>query len=255
MITVGIDMGAKYIKAVVLGEDGIMGRSLVVTEFDRLASAKKAYEAALKDAGIEEGSVDKIVATGAGKNVVNFADKDFTVMACDAKAMANLIPSVRTIIDVGAEEARAIKCDGKGGLLDFVINEKCAAGAGTFVEAMARALEVSIEEFGKLSLKSKSSIPINAQCVIFAESEVVSLIHQGASREDIAKAVHDAMASRVGAMAQRIRVEKDIALVGGVARNPGFLESLKNYLGEEILAPEDPEYVGAYGAALFAREI
>jgi len=254
MVAVGIDMGAKNVKAVVLRDGELLGKTLQQTEFDRLASARKAFETVLRTSGIGEKDVDMVVATGGGKKVVNFAQRDYTVMACNAKGIVKLLPSVRTVIDVGAEEARAVRLDETGRVVEFAINEKCAAGAGAFVEAMARALEVDLEEFARMSLTSTKTIPINAQCVIFAESEVVSLVHSETDRSDIAKAVHDAMAARVGAMAQRVKMERDIALVGGVARNVGFLKALREFLKEEIVVPEDPEFVTAYGAAWLGLE-
>ncbi len=165
-----------------------------------------------------------------------------------------MLPGVKTVIDVGAEEGRAIKCDGNGKVIDFVVNEKCAAGAGAFTEAMARALEVKVEDMGPLSLESKSAIPMNAQCAVFAESEVVTLIHAKTSKEDIAKAIHDAIADRIGSMTRRLSIEQEIALIGGCARNIGFVEALKKNLNSDIKMPEDPEFVGALGAALIAQD-
>jgi benzoyl-CoA reductase subunit D len=256
MITVGIDMGAKNIKIVVARNGESIGKSILQLEtgVDRFTSARRAFETALKNVGIREGEVNTIVATGAGKKVVTFANKEFTVIACDAKGIVRIFPSVRVVIDVGAEEARCVRLDETGRVIEFAINEKCAAGAGAFIEAMARALEVSIEEFGKISLNSTKTIPINAQCAIFAESEVVSLVHSETDRSDIAKAVNDAMAARIGAMSKRVMGHKDIALIGGVARSIGFVESLKAFLKEDLLIPQEPEFVTAFGAALLGIE-
>jgi len=256
MITVGIDMGAKNIKVVVARNGESIGHSLLLleTDLDRFASARKALGAALDKAGIGEEEVNTVVATGAGKKVVTFAKKEFTVMGCNAKGIIRIYPSVRVVIDVGAEEARCIRLDETGRVVEFAVNEKCAAGAGAFIEAMARAMEVSIEEFARLSLTSTRTIPINAQCAIFAESEVVSLVHGETSQADISKAVHDAMAARVGAMSQRVTTEKDVALIGGVAKSIGFVESLKAVLKEDFLIPQEPEYVTAFGAALLGME-
>ena len=154
------------------------------------------------------------------------------------------------MIDVGAEDGRAVRCNVQGNIKDFVVNEKCAAGAGSFIEAMARALEVSTEEFAELSLKSKTKIPMNAQCVIFAESEVVSLIHAKTSHPDICRAIHDAIADRIASMVRRVGIEKEVVLVGGVGRNKGFVDSLNRNLGVEVIVPEEPEYASALGAAL-----
>jgi benzoyl-CoA reductase subunit D len=155
---------------------------------------------------------------------------------------------------VGAEEGRAIKCDEQGKVQDFAINEKCAAGAGSFTEAMARALEVPLDDFGKISLQSSKTIPMNAQCAVFAESEVVSLVHSKTPKADIARAVHDAIASRIVSMVRRVGINKDVALVGGVSNNPGFVDSLNRALEVEVIVPKDAEYIGALGAALVAGE-
>ncbi|MEM2081454.1 MAG: acyl-CoA dehydratase activase, partial [Candidatus Bathyarchaeia archaeon] len=149
-------------------------------------------------------------------------------------------------------EARAVKCDDKGVMVDFVVNERCAAGAGTFIEAMARALEVKLEDMGPLSLKAERASSINASCVIFGESDVVSLIHRQESKPEIARAIFDAMADRISSMIHRLGVTLDVVLVGGVARDVGFVASLKRKLGIELLIPEYPEYAGALGAALVA---
>ncbi|RPH83977.1 MAG: CoA activase, partial [Desulfobacteraceae bacterium] len=169
-----------------------------------------------------------------------------------ARGAIALDPRVRTVIDVGAEEARAIRINPAGKVLDFAINEKCAAGTGAFTEAMARALEVKIEELGPLSRQSTKTVAMNAQCAVFAESELVSLIHSQTPKADMARAVHDAIADRIGSLVRRVGMEREVLLIGGVARNVGFVESLKRELDAEIFVPETPETVGAYGAALLA---
>ena len=143
-----------------------------------------------------------------------------------------------------------MKCDERGIMQDFVVNERCAAGAGTFIEAMARALEVKLEDMGPLSLKAERASPINATCVIFGESDVVSLIHRQESKPEIARAVFDSMADRISSMVHRLGINPDVVLVGGVAKDVGFIDSLKRKLGINVLVPEDPEYAGALGAAL-----
>jgi benzoyl-CoA reductase subunit D len=250
MITVGIDVGAKNIKAMALRDQEILGRAMLKVEFDRQAACQKAFEQVLAAADISEDKVDTVLATGAGKKAVTFAQKSFTVVACVAKGIHYLLPSVRTAIDVGAEEARAVRLDENGKLIESAVNEKCGAGAGAFVESMARAIEVEIEDFASLSLQSTRVVPINAQCVIFAESEVVSLIHSDVTQEDLARAVHEAMAARVSSMAHRIKMAPDIAITGGVALNVGFVKAVETALGEKALVPPDPVYVTALGAAL-----
>lgn len=261
MITAGVDVGAKYVKIVVL-ENGknVLARANGTVGFDVLKSATKVFEKALANSNLKREQIDRVVATGMGRNVVQKkppinASEIVPEVIADAKGTYYLIPTVKTVIDVGAEEGRGIKVGENGRVKDFVINERCAAGAGTFIETMARALEVRVEDMGPLALKSTKVIPMNAQCCVFAESEVVTLIHAKVSKEDIAKAIHDAMASRIASMVLRVGVEKDVVLVGGVARNPGFLPPLKKELNTEILIPEYPEYVGALGAALLAFEM
>jgi benzoyl-CoA reductase subunit D len=254
MITAGIDMGAKTTKVVILNENKILAKSLVLTGFEQQEAAEKAMMDALAAANLKRDDIKQIVATGAGRKAVPFAKENVTEVSADARAMAFLYPNVRTLIDVGAEEGRAIKCTSDGKVADFAVNEKCAAGAGTFVEAMARALELKLEEMGALSLQSTTAVPMNAQCTVFAESEVVSLIHAKTPKPDIVRAVHDAIASRITSMARRVGVEKEVALIGGVAHNVGFLDALKRGLECDVLVPADPEYVGALGAALIAKE-
>jgi len=254
MIIAGIDVGARTVKVVVLRDGKVLARSLALTGFDQRGAAEQAFKEALQKAGLVAGDLVHVTSTGAGRKVVPFADDDVTEVGADARGATYLFPSARTVIDVGAEEGRAIRCDEKGRVLDFAINERCAAGAGSFTEAMARALEVGLEELGPLSLNAKSSVPMNAQCAVFAESEVVSLVHAKTPKEDISRAIHDAIASRISSMARRLAIEKDIALIGGVAKNPGFVDSLKRDLATDLLIPEEPEFVGALGASLIALE-
>jgi benzoyl-CoA reductase subunit D len=180
------------------------------------------------------------------------SNSTISMMGADAQAGVFLFPKTRTIIDVGAEEARAVKCDDNGIMMDFVVNERCAAGAGAFIEAMARALEVKLEDMGPLSLKAERASPINASCVIFGESDVVTLIHRQESKPEIVRAIFDAMADRVSSMVHRLGVNPDVVLMGGVAKDVGFVASLKRKLGIDVLIPEYPEYAGALGAALVA---
>jgi len=261
MITAGVDVGAKYVKTVLL-EDGkkVLTGTIGPVGFDVSKSATEVFEKALLNANLKREQINQVVATGMGRKSVHQtppinAREIVPEVIADAKGTHHLIPTVKTVIDVGAEEGRGVKVGENGGVKDFVINERCAAGAGTFIETMARALEVGVEDMGPLALKSTNVIPMNAQCCVFAESEVVTLIHSKISKEDIAKAIHDAMASRIASMVLRMGVEKDVALIGGVARNTGFLPPLKKELNTEIIVPEHPEYVGALGAAMLAFEM
>lgn len=255
MITAGIDMGAGSVKTIILKDNEVLGKGSAVTDIDRLKSAKAGLQAALDNAKITQDDIDKIVATGIGRKVVDFADKDFTVVGCDARGIVEYNPSVRMVIDIGANEARAIKCNETGKVLDFAVNEKCAAGSGAFIEAMTRAMQVSLEDFAAQSLLSEKTIPINAQCAVFAESEVVSLVHDETDRKDICRSVHDAIATRIASMARRVKVEEDVALIGGVAYNKGLVDSLERELKIRFIIPDEPDYIGALGAALLARAL
>ncbi|MFX1323170.1 MAG: acyl-CoA dehydratase activase, partial [Promethearchaeota archaeon] len=247
----------KNTKVVILKENSILSTASVLSGFDQDESAEQAFNNALEKAGIEREDVKHITATGAGMEAISFANDNVTTITCDGRGTSFLFPSARTIIDIGAEEGLVVKIDDNGKVKDFGINEKCAAGAGAFIEAMSRALEVDIETMGELSLKSTKQIPMNAQCTIFAESEVVSLIHQKTSKEDIIRAVHDAIADRNTSMVRQIGIEQDVALIGGVANNIGFVDAMNKNLGFELLVPKDgiaPEYVSALGAALIAQD-
>ena len=256
MITVGLDAGSKNTKVCIF-DDKILSTASVLSGFDQEESAEQALNRALDKAGIKREEIKHITATGAGMDAIKFADTNITTITADARGTYFIFPSVRTIVDIGAEEGRVVKIDEHGKVKDFGINEKCAAGAGAFIEAMSRALEVEIEEMGELSLKSTKQIPMNAQCTIFAESEVVSLIHQKTKKEDIIRAVHDAIADRNTSMLRQIGIEKDVSLIGGMAKNIGFVDAMQRNLGFNLLVPNEivtPEYVSALGAALRAQD-
>jgi predicted CoA-substrate-specific enzyme activase len=249
MIVAGIDVGGKNVHVVILKDGVIAAQGAAATGIQKAQAAERLYEETLRKAGLQRAEVGRVVATGSAGKRVAFADACIADAAADARGVNRLFPSARTVIDVGAEEGRAIKISPEGKVLDFAINEKCAAGTGTFVEAMAIALEISVEEMAAISLKSNTSIPMNAQCAVFGESEVVSLIHQNVEKQDIAKAVHDAIAGRVASVARIVGLEKDIVVVGGMAKNEGFIDSLKKEIGMDIIVPNDPDFVGALGAA------
>lgn len=252
MIVAGIDVGGKNVHAVISKNGTVLAKAEALSGIKKAEAAEQLYEEVLKQAGLKREDVARVVATGSSGQRVTFADGVIPDAAADARGVIQLIPSARTVIDVGAEEGRAIKVSPEGKVLDFAINEKCAAGTGTFVDTMARALEMPVEEMAKLSLQSTRSIPMNAQCAVFGESEVVSLIHQKMPKHDIARAVHDAIAGRISSVARIVGLEDDIVMVGGVAKNVGFVESLRRDIGAGVKVPDDPEYIGALGAAAAA---
>jgi benzoyl-CoA reductase subunit D len=249
MIVAGIDVGGKNVHVVILKDGAVAAQGAAATGIRKAEAAERLYEETLRKAGLRREEVGRVVATGSAGKRVAFADACIADAAADARGVNRLVPSARTVIDVGAEEGRAIKISPEGKVLDFAINEKCAAGTGTFVEAMAIALEIGVEEMATISLKSNKSIPMNAQCAVFGESEVVSLIHQNIEKQDIAKAVHDAIAGRIASVARIVGMEKDIVIIGGMAKNEGFIASLKKEIGMDIIVPDYPDFVGALGAA------
>ncbi len=249
MIVAGIDVGGKNVHIVIKKDGQILGKGTSPTGIKKAEVVEELYTDVLKKAGLNRKDVERVVATGSAAKRVAFANGSIPDAAADAQGVIKLIPTARTIIDVGAEEGRAIKVNPEGKVLDFAINEKCAAGTGTFIEAMARALEVSVDEMAKITLQSTQNLSTNAQCAVFGESEVISLIHQKIPKPDIARAVMNAIAGRIGSVARIVGLEKDVVIVGGIAKNFGFVDSLKKNLEMDVLVPEDPDYIGALGAA------
>jgi predicted CoA-substrate-specific enzyme activase len=255
MIVAGLDVGAKNVHAVLIKDGELIARASVLSGFDHEESAERGLLEAAAAACIDRKDIELIAATGAGRKALPFAVHQPTEVAADGRGAYHLFPDAKTVIDVGADEARAIRLGANGKVIDFAINEKCAAGAGAFVEAMSRALDMKLDDFARASLESTQTIPMNAQCTVFAESEVVSLIHANTPPADIARAVHDAMASRVSAMVRRIGVEDPVVLGGGASLNVGFVKSLSEALGGvDVFVLADAEYLGAHGAALIAWE-
>jgi benzoyl-CoA reductase subunit D len=249
MIVAGIDVGGKNVHIVIKKDDQILGKVSGPSGIKKAVSVEQLYDEVLKKVGITRKDVERVVATGSAAKRVAFANGAIPDATADARGVIKLIPTARTIIDVGAEEGRSIKIGADGKVLDFAINDKCAAGTGTFVEAMSRALEVSVDEMAKITLQSSQTLSMNAQCAVFGESEVVSLIHQKTPKPDIARAVMNAIAGRIASLARIVGLEKDVVMVGGMAKNAGFVGSLKKNIEMDVLVPEDPDYMGALGAA------
>lgn len=250
MTAVGIDVGSKNVKIALVQGEQLVAHRVVACGIERKEVMEEAFDKLLKEAGLSRNEIEKVGATGVGRTEVTFANEIEPDAVAGAKGAIKLFSSARTVIDVGSEHAYAAKCDAQGKVLDFAQNEKCAAGAGVFIEAMARALEVGIEEIGELSLQSTQVIPMNVTCVVFAESEVVSLIHAKTPKPDIARALHEAIANRIASMVRKVGVEEDVVLLGGMARNPGMIERIREHLGVRISVPPHPEVVGAFGVAI-----
>jgi len=254
MITAGMDLGSRNTKVVILRDGKVIAAAKQLTGFEQEVTAMETLKEAAASAGIAIEDIEYIVATGAGRKVAPFAKETVTEMSAAARGAFKRNSALRTVLDIGAEEGRAILISDDGRVKDFAVNEKCAAGAGTFIESMSRALEIKLEDFGPLANTSENPVPMNAQCAVFAESEVVSLMHARTPKPDIARAVLDAIANRIVSMARRISITADVGLIGGLAYNPGFVASLQRTLGMNVWVPADPEYIPAQGAAWLAAE-
>lgn len=253
MIVAGIDVGNGTTKAVILNE-GLLGYSIVPTTDESRVVADRALRQALDSAALAFGDIEAIIATGAGGTEVDFATGHVTDVSCTIKGINWLLPSVRTVIDMGAEGCMVAKCDEQGTLLDYQTHQKCASGTGMFLDVIAEALEVGIEEMGELSLKSTKDVAVTSSCAVFAESEVISRVYAGESKVDILRGINNSIAARVASMLFALGIEQDVAIVGGVARNVGMVDAIRRQIEADILVPEAPQIVAALGAALAAKE-
>ncbi len=242
-------------KVVIIGmDDGIRSRVVGPTGAEHRRLANEVMKQALEQANLSINKISYVVATGYGRINVPFADRQITELTCHARGVASLFPTVKTAIDIGGQDAKGLKIrDGK--LIDFVMNDKCAAGTGRFLEVIADALGLKLEDLGGISLRSTSKVKISSTCTVFAQQEVVSRISDGIPLEDIIAGLHDAIASRVVGMVKRLKIEPDVVLTGGVAKNAGVVNAVEEKLGYEVLVPEDPLLSGAVGAAILGREL
>ncbi len=252
MKTAGIDIGSITAKAAILEDGVILGTRIGFTGYNAGVAGRKIFEELTGELGMEVSSIDRIVSTGYGRNSVEFAHKSMTEIICHGAGAHFLDPEVRTVVDVGGQDSKALILDASGKVTDFVMNDKCAAGTGRFLEVMARALEVNLDEFGELSLHSENPAKISSICTVFAESEVISLISRGEQRENIIAGIHDSVASRVYAMAQRLAVDTPIMMTGGVARNIGVVRALERRFGSPVEVNGYAQANGAIGAAVLA---
>jgi benzoyl-CoA reductase subunit D len=255
MITLGIDSGSMNTKGLAFKDGQIAGLLQYPTEFDALAVAQKVRDDLMAQIGAAQGDIAAITATGVGRERVDFASARINEVISAARGGRWLDPQVNMVIDLGAESCRVIKLQADGVVDSYEVNDKCASGAGTFIETMARALQVAVEDMGELSLKHHNEVPMNAQCVVFAESEVVSLIHQKTLKEDIAFAIHKGVCNRINSMVRRVGVVDGVMLIGGTANNRGLLDCLQGTVGKKIAAWPNPAYVSALGAALQAAGV
>jgi predicted CoA-substrate-specific enzyme activase len=237
MITVGIDVGSITTKAAVVEDGKLISDRVISTGYNAQDAGTKVYEDILNELGLKPSSVQRIISTGYGRNSVTIADKAVTEITCHAAGAVYMNPAVRSIIDIGGQDSKAIVVDERGGVKDFAMNDKCAAGTGRFLEVMARALEVKLDDFGEFSLKADTPAKISSLCTVFAESEVISLISKGEKRENIIAGIHES-----------------IAATGGVAKNKGVVKALEKKTGHSIGVTQKAQVTGAIGAALIASQ-
>ena len=252
MISAGIDIGFESINVVLLEDNRIIRSGTVVIAGGVETAANHAIEAVLHKAGIKRSGIHRLFATGVGREKVPFAHGHRTEMLAHACGAHWLFPEVRTVLDVGAEGSRFLRCDAEGNLTNFVMNDKCASGAGVFLETVAEMLQIPLSQMGPVSLESSKEVVLTTTCAVFAESEIVAEIHRGSSKEDILWGVHESITGRLALASKRIGIEPELAFTGGVALNIGVVKALEKQLGIPVRVPEDPQIVGALGAAILA---
>jgi len=254
MIVAGCDVGSLTGKTVIMKDGEIISFSIVPTTPKPQRTAENAMNETLKKVGLKLDHIEYIVSTGYGREKISFANTNVTEITCHGRGAYWLVPTVRTVIDIGGQDCKVILLDDKGDVRDFRMNDKCAAGTGRFLEVMAKALGLELDELGSVSLNSKSSAVITSQCSVFAESEVVTLIAEGTELPDIVAGIHRSIAGRLISMVKSINARKDLMVTGGVAKNAGVVKFLEDEFGKIEKIPVDPQIVGALGAALIAQE-
>lgn len=253
MTVAGIDIGAGAAKAVILLNGKILAHSVAPVGSDVVIAANTVMKKACDKARVYSKDLDYVVSTGYGRDAVSFADKSVTEIICHGKGVYFLIPEARTIVDIGAQDSKIIKINASGNVNDFVMNDKCAAGTGRFIEVMAHVLDVKLTEMGKRSLASRNRCDISSTCTVFAETEVISLRAQGNATEDLIAGIHRAIADRVITMGSSIQMEAKTVFTGGVAKNIGVKSALEKAGNVSFLVPDEPQITGALGAALIAQ--
>jgi len=254
LIACGVDIGSSTSKVVILRDSEILGYSIVPTGAESVNSAHKALDEVLVSTGLSLEQLGYVVATGYGRIIVPFAHETVTELTCHARGANWLFPSARTILDMGGQDCKAISCNENGRVVNFIMNDKCAGGTGRFLEMIAEVLNVPLQEIGGLSLESQHAILFNTICAVFAKTEAISYLRNGIAKSDILAGLHEAIATRSLNLLKRVSIQQDFSITGGIAKNRGMVEKLKEKVGLEPLLCEDPQIIGALGAALFARE-
>ncbi len=254
MIFAGIDVGSLTAKVVLLENGKILCRHIIPTGSNSKHSADRVMAEALEKAGIKLQDLEFVVATGYGRISIEFAHKRITEITCHGRGAHFFDPAVRTVIDIGGQDSKVILLNDEGRVLDFAMNDKCAAGTGRFLEVMAQVLETELDGMAALSDRAETMVAISSMCTVFAESEVVSLIAQGLPREDIALGLHRSIADRTAGLVHRVGLVEKVMITGGVAKNMAVVRALSEKLSTDIIVPADPQIAGALGAALLAAD-
>lgn len=251
----GVDVGSTQTKAVIVNEDReIVGRSLIDTGANVVLAAENAYMEALKNGGIDDEEVEYVIGTGYGRYRVTFGNAQVTEISCHARGAVHMFPGTRTVVDMGGQDTKAISVNPQGEILDFCMNDKCAAGTGRFLGAASAALEIPLDDLGPTALKAERPVRISTTCTVFAESEVLSWLGKGKKIEDILMGVHRSIAKRSVGLMRRVGIEEKVTFTGGVARNTGMIHALEENLELKLNVSEESHYMGALGAALFALD-
>src|SRR3989337_194341 len=249
------DVGSTQTKAVVIDEARrLVGRALIDTGANVVLAAEQAFAIALEDAHLLEASVDLVVGTGYGRYRVTFGNFQVTEISCHARGAVHMFPATRTVVDMGGQDTKAIRVSPAGEILDFCMNDKCAAGTGRFLGAAANALGIGLSELGPTALRAEKAVKISTTCTVFAESEVVSWLGKGKKVEDILLGVHQSIVARSLGLMRRVGIEPQVTFTGGVARNQAVVEVLQKELGFAVNVSEESHYMGAIGAGLFAMD-
>jgi len=251
----GVDVGSTQTKAVIIDEDReIVSRSLIDTGANVVKAAENVYLEALKKSGVQEEEIEFVVGTGYGRYRVTFGNTQVTEISCHGRGAVHMFPNTQTVLDMGGQDTKAIRVGSTGEIIDFCMNDKCAAGTGRFLEAASTALEIPLDELGATALRAVKPVRISTTCTVFAESEVLSWLGKGKKIEDILLGVHQSIASRSIGLLRRVGIEQELTFTGGVAKNEGMVKVLNEILGFEVNVGDDSHYMGAIGAALFAHD-
>ncbi|MDD3598754.1 MAG: acyl-CoA dehydratase activase [Bacillota bacterium] len=255
MYVAGVDVGSTATKAVVLNDGKLAGKHVMPTGTDHVKTASACLDAAVRAAGdLISRDLAYVVSTGYGRAMVDIADKTVTEITCHARGARAFVESAHVVVDIGGQDSKVIRLDEDGMVADFVMNDKCAAGTGRFLEVMAERLDVPLSDFGKMSRAARKRAMISSTCTVFAESEVISLLSHGVGREPIIRGLCDAVADRLVGMVHRVGLAPDVVMTGGVSQNDGVRLSLERKLALRVIVPSMSQYAGAYGAAVIAQE-